>query len=217
MPKNNKDEKLRSLPHSLEAEEAVLGCMLINNTTVSKVVQLLNKSSFYSSKNGIIFETDKNLVRGLDYYCHTVFEFKTDFLGAQNTIIGGGRYDGLVKTLGGPNIPGLGWACGIDRLMMMMNEEKAKQAPIKLIIIEEKFKEYGLNLLLKLRKMNFKISYDYKFNIKKSLRQANELNIKFAIIIGENERSKGTYTIKNLNEGNQKEVDFKELSKILNS
>ena len=80
-------------------------------------------------------------MRGLDYYCHTVFEFKTDILGTQKTIIGGGRYDGLVKALGGPDIPGLGWACGIERLMMMMDEVQIKQALVKLIIIEEKFKD----------------------------------------------------------------------------
>ena len=169
------------------------------------------------SKTGIIFETDKNLVRGLDYYCHTVFEFKTEDTVSQNTIIGGGRYDGLVKVLGGPDIPGVGWACGVERLIMMMDEIKIQTALAQLIIIDEKSKEFGLNLLLKLRKKNFKISYDYKYNLKKSLGQANALKIKYAIIIGENERSKGTYTIKSLNEGNQKEVDFKELSKILNS
>ena len=169
------------------------------------------------TKTGIIFETDSNLVRGLDYYCHTVFEFKTEILGSQNTIIGGGRYDGLVKALGGPDIPGLGWACGIERLIMMMDEVKIKKPFIKLIIIKEQFKEYGLDLLLKLRKQNFIIKYDYKYNLKKSLKEANELNIKFAIIIGENETQNNVYTVKNLLSGNQKIVNYEELTNILNS
>ena len=101
--------------------------------------------------------------------------------------------------------------------MMMMNEVKAKQASIKLIIIEEKFKQYGLNLLLKLREMNIKVNYDYKYNLKKSLGQANELNIKFAIIIGDNECKKNIYTVKNLIKGDQKVVNFEELIEVLNS
>ena len=99
----------------------------------------------------------------------------------------------------------------------MMDEVQIKQALVKLIIIEEKFKEYGLNLLLKLRKMNFKVNYDYKYNLKKSLGQANKLNIKFAIIIGENEIKKNIYTVKNLLNGDQTVVNFEELTKVLNS
>ncbi len=169
------------------------------------------------SKSGIIFEIDKSLVRGLDYYCHTVFEFKNEDSVSQNTIIGGGRYDGLVKTLNGPNIPGVGWACGVERIIMMMKELKINPALAQLIIVEETSKEYGLNLLLKLRKMNFKVRYDYKYNLKKSLGQANEFKIKYAIIIGEKEKNNGFYTVKNLYEGNQIEVDFKELLTVLNS
>ena len=122
-----------------------------------------------------------------------------------------------MKTLGGPNIPGLGWACGVERLIMMMDEVKNIQTFVQLIIIEEKFKEYGLNLLSKLRKMNFKVKFDYKYNLKKSLKQANELNIKFTIIIGENENNNNIYTVKNLLNGNQEIVNFEELIKVLNS
>ena len=164
-----------------------------------------------------MFEIDKSLVRGLDYYCHTVFEFKNEDSVSQNTIIGGGRYDGLVKTLHGPDIPGVGWACGVERLIMMMNKIKINPILAQLIIIDEKSKEYGLNLLLKLRKMNFKVKYDYKYNLKKSLGHANELKIKYAIIIGENEKNNDFYTVKNLFEEDQKEVDFKELLKVLNT
>ena len=71
----------------------------------------------------ITFKENFSLVRGLDYYCHTVFEFKTDSLGSQDTIIGGGRYDGLIETLGGQNIPGVGWAGGVERIMMLMQDK----------------------------------------------------------------------------------------------
>ena len=203
--KNAKDIKINTEAPKIDKFYSISAIKVFD-----EVRNLLNKS-------GIIFETDPNLVRGLDYYCHTVFEFKTDIVGSQNTILGGGRYDGLVKALGGPNVPGVGWACGVERLMMMMEEVITEQDLIKLIITEERFKEYGLNLLLKLRKMNFKVIYDYKYNLKKSLSQANKLNIKFAIIIGENESKNNIYTVKNLLNGNQSVVNFEELTKVLNS
>ena len=74
----------------------------------------------------IAFKENFSLVRGLDYYCHTVFEFKSDSLGSQDTIIGGGRYDGLIETLGGQNIPGVGWAGGVERIMMLMQDKTNK-------------------------------------------------------------------------------------------
>ena len=83
---------------------------------------------------------DPNLVRGLDYYCHTVFEFKTNELGSQDTLIGGGRYNGLIKTLGGKDIPGVGWAGGIERIMLLMNDVPQKQEDIHLAILDPSFK-----------------------------------------------------------------------------
>ena len=141
----------------------------IENFYSSSALKIFDEVRNLLSKTGIVFETDKNLVRGLDYYCHTVFEFKTENSVSQNTVIGGGRYDGLVKTLNGPDIPGVGWACGVERLIHLMKEVKIKPAIAQLIIIDQESKEYSLNLLLKLRQMNFKICYDYKYNLKNHL------------------------------------------------
>ena len=93
------------------------------------------------------FSININLVRGLDYYCHTVFEFKTLDLGSQDTLIGGGRYDGLTKLLGGPDIPGVGWAGGIERLIMLMNNIKSLQNTIHLIIINESFRKTSKKII----------------------------------------------------------------------
>ena len=109
------------------------------------------------SKFGIPFLVDNNLVRGLDYYCHTVFEFKAEELGSQSTIIGGGRYDGLVKAIGGPDIPGVGWASGVERLMMILDKINPNPPIAQLITIDENSKEYGLKLLIDLRKLKIKI------------------------------------------------------------
>lgn len=168
-------------------------------------------------KAGIVFSIDKNLVRGLDYYCHTVFEFKSDELGNQNTLIGGGRYDGLVKNIGGPDIPGVGWASGIERLMMIHRKIEENIPIAQIIPIDQFSKEYCLDLLVNLRKLKMKIRYDYKHQIKKSLKKASESKIKFAIIVGEKEIKNNNYTLKNLFDSNQKTVSLEELKNILQS
>ena len=90
----------------------------------------------------IKYEINNNLVRGLDYYCGTVFEFKTKSLGSQDTLLGGGRYDGLIGLLGGPDIPGVGWAAGIERISMLMKEETKKNNHVHIAINDEKLKVY---------------------------------------------------------------------------
>jgi len=161
------------------------------------------------------FSIDMNLVRGLDYYCHTVFEFKTLDLGSQDTLIGGGRYDGLTKLLGGPDIPGVGWAGGIERLIMLMDDIKPLQKTIHLIIINESFKEYGLKVANQLRQKNINIHFDYKYNLKKSLSNANQLGARYAIIIGEEEVKKNLCTLKDLNKNVQEKKTIENIIKDL--
>ena len=169
------------------------------------------------SSVGITFSVNNNLVRGLDYYCHTVFEFKTSEIGSQDTIIGGGRYDGLVKTIGGPDIPGVGWASGIERIVMMLNKIDTKNPLVQVITIDEQSKSYGLNLLISLRKMKIKVRYDHRINIKKSLKHANEAKINFAIIVGESEIKNNNYTVKNLFDNTQQTLSFEELLNFFQS
>ena len=165
--------------------------------------------------SGISFVIDKTLVRGLDYYCHTVFEFKSESLGSQDTIIGGGRYDGLTKLLGGPDIPGVGWASGIERIMLLLDNIDKKNPLVQLITIDEQSKEYGLNLFISLRRLKIKTRYDHRTNVKKSLKHANEEKIKFAIIVGESEVKNNNYTLKNLFDGTQHIFSFEELLNFL--
>ncbi len=161
------------------------------------------------------FSININLVRGLDYYCHTVFEFKTLDLGSQDTLIGGGRYDGLTKLLGGPDIPGVGWAGGIERLIMLMDDIKPVQKTIHLIIINESFREYGLKVANQLRQKNINIHFDYKYNLKKSLSYANQLGARYAIIIGEEEVKKNLCTLKDLNKNIQAKKTIENIIKDL--
>ena len=177
----------------------------------NKFEEIKNLLSNYS----IEFEVNPNLVRGLDYYCHTVFEFKSNELGSQDTLIGGGRYDGLTKILGGPDIPGVGWAGGVERIMMLIEEDIKVQQKTHLIVMKEDFRSYGLNILNKLRKNNVPIFFDYKYNLKKSLSFASNVNARYAIIIGEEEVKKHSYTIKDLKKNTQKTILFDSLISFL--
>ena len=161
------------------------------------------------------FSININLVRGLDYYCHTVFEFKTLDLGSQDTLIGGGRYDGLTKLLGGPDIPGVGWAGGIERLIMLMDDIKSLQQTIHLIIINESFREYGLKIANQLRNKNINVHFDYKYNLKKSLSHANQSGARYAIIIGEEEVQNNLCILKDLNKNVQEKKTIDNIIKDL--
>ena len=179
------------------------------------------KHHFEEIKKGLEFHSIKyienhKLVRGLDYYCSTVFEFKANNLGSQDTILGGGRYDGLIKTLGGPDIPGIGWAAGIERISMLMNNIKDNSKILHIAINDEKFKNHLLKLIKNLKENNIKFYWNYKYNLKKSLQKANREKITNIIIIGENEYNNDFYTLKKLDKGNQFEIKLNDLKKYLN-
>ncbi len=154
-----------------------------------------------------IFE-DYNLVRGLDYYCNTVFEFKTNELGSQDTLIGGGRYNGLIKTLGGKDIPGVGWAGGIERIMLLMPNISNKNKDIHIAILDPGFRNHAIKIYDFLVKNNFSVCWNYKYNLKKSLSLANEKKANFIIIVGENETKNNNFSLKNLINGKQVIIDF---------
>ena len=155
---------------------------------------------------------DSTLVRGLDYYCNTVFEFKTDEIGSQDTLIGGGRYNGLIKTLGGKDLPGVGWAGGIERIMLLMDNVVNLNQYIHFAILDPEYKTHALKAYDFLIKNNYSVYWNYKFNLKKSLSIANEKNAKYVIIIGESENSNDNFSVKNLKNGNQ---EIKNLSNLL--
>ena len=154
-----------------------------------------------------IFE-DFNLVRGLDYYCHTVFEFKTNEIGSQDTLIGGGRYNGLIKTLGGKDIPGIGWAGGIERIMLLMKDVIETTEVIHLSIKDSTLKKHALKAYDYLIKNNLSVHWNYKYNLKKSLSLASEKKAKYIVIVGEEEKNNNNYVLKNLSNGDQITVNL---------
>tara|TARA_B100000287_G_scaffold379438_1_gene382564 strand:+ start:34 stop:1260 length:1227 start_codon:yes stop_codon:yes gene_type:complete len=151
---------------------------------------------------GISYEENTNLVRGLDYYNGLVFEFISDDLGAQNAILGGGRYDGLIEKLGGRNLPATGFALGIDRLADIV-KLAAPEKDLFIGCIEDESRLYAQSLGYKIRKNNTSItveSYLGNANVGKQLKKADSQGFKFAIIVGQDELKSKILKLKNLRE-----------------
>jgi len=166
---------------------------------------------------GIAYRVNPHLVRGLDYYTHSAFEFVTTRLGAQGTVLAGGRYDGLIQELGGPPTPGIGWAAGIERLMMLANEPAPSPRPVALVPLGEAAERKALVLARDLRRRGVPVELDYKGNMKRRLQRANKVNARAAVILGDNELAKGVAALKDLDKGEQKEVPLGQLAEMLAS
>jgi histidyl-tRNA synthetase len=155
------------------------------------------------------------LVRGLDYYCHTAFEFTSEALGAQNAVIAGGRFDGLVAAMGGHDVPGVGWAAGIERLSMLL--DKAPPAPrmIAVIPIGTRAEEKALGLTQELRRAGFAVDLGYGGSVTKRMKRANKINARAAVILGEDELSRNAATVRDLDSGEETEVPLAALEQRL--
>ncbi len=163
----------------------------------------------------IPYKKNPRLVRGLDYYTHTTFEFTTSELGAQGAVIAGGRYDGLIEVMGGPSTPGIGWAGGIERILMLLESTKPISSPITLIPIGDSAEKRGLQLARELRGNGLIIGMDFSGNLKKRLKRANKVGSHTAIIFGDDELNRDVVLLRNLDSGEQKDVDLAILTSIL--
>ncbi len=155
---------------------------------------------------GIDYRLNPRLVRGLDYYTHTAFEFVTTDLGAQGTVMGGGRYDGLVEMMGGPALPGVGWAAGIERLAMLIGEPPAPARPIAVVPIGQAAEPAALTLAEVLRNNNCSVDLGYTGNLARRMRRANRVNARVAVLIGEDEIARNVVALRDLDTGEQVEV-----------
>jgi histidyl-tRNA synthetase len=152
---------------------------------------------------GIAYRISPKLVRGLDYYCHTAFEFVTRDLGAQGTVMGGGRYDGLVGVMGGPETPGVGWAAGIERLAMLVAEPAGLARPIAIVPVGDGAELPSLRLAETLRCAGFVIDQGYSGNVGRRLKRANKIAARAAILLGEDELKNAAATVRDLDSGEQ--------------
>lgn len=188
-----------------------------------KSINHFNKVKEYLEAMEIPYEVNENLVRGLDYYTHTVFEIeaKVEGFGSQNVLCGGGRYDSLVSNIGGPDVCGVGFATGIERLLTALEYEdvlpkEEKSIDTYIIPMDDESKKLGIKLTNIIRMNGFKADIDeMSRNIKGNFKQADRLNAKYVIIIGEEELNTNILTIKNNNTKEEYKVKIDELIEFL--
>ena len=164
---------------------------------------------------GVVYRRNPRLVRGLDYYCHVAFEFTTDALGAQGAVLAGGRYDGLVETMGGPRTPGVGWASGIERLAMLIGESPPRSRPLAVVPVGERAERMGLQVAEELRRAGYRVDLGYRGRMKQRMKRANRLGARAAVIIGEDEMERQAATVRDLDSGAQEAVPFSDLDTFL--
>ena len=161
------------------------------------------------------YRVNPRIVRGLDYYSHTAFEFVTDRLGAQGTVMAGGRYDGLVEEMGGPATPSVGWAAGMERLGMLLTDLPAAPRPVAVIPVGEEMEAIALSTIQALRRAGIAAEIAYKGNLKRRMERANKLNARIAVILGDAEVARGVAQVKDLDGGGQQEVALAALPETL--
>lgn len=162
---------------------------------------------------GIKYTEDPTLVRGLDYYSSTVFEIVTNKLGSQGTVLGGGRYDNLLKELGDKDIPAVGFATGVERIMMLLEENYPKNTPdVYIAWLGENTSETALKIAESLRDNDIKVYIDYsEKGMKSHMKKADKLSVRYCIILGEDELNKGIVLLKDFSTREQKEVKIEEI------
>jgi histidyl-tRNA synthetase len=175
-------------------------------------------ASFYAklqdhlSRMGVPYRENPRIVRGLDYYSHTAFEFVTTALGAQGTVMAGGRYDGLIEEMGGPPTPAVGWAAGIERLSMLVAEAPLVVAPVVVIPTGDDTQAVAIDAVQSLRHAGIRAEIGYRGNLKRRMERANKQGARAAVIIGGDEAARGVAQVKNLKTGEQHEVALTELA-----
>ena len=179
-------------------------------------LELESKDNFNKVLGGLTnldipYKINHKLVRGLDYYNNTTFEYITDKLGSQSAILAGGRYDNLMKQMGGSDIPGIGWAAGIERLALLATLKQNITKKISIIPIGIENNILCMNLADALRKRNISIDMGYSGNLKKRLKQSNKVSANYAVIIGDEEVENNNAIVRNLETGSQENIELNKL------
>jgi histidyl-tRNA synthetase len=156
----------------------------------------------------IAYEVNPRMARGLDYYTRTAFEVVAEGLGAQNTVAAGGRYDGLVQDLGGPDIPGIGFAIGVERLLLIVPEEHQSRAPsVFIAALGNEPQQEAFRVGFKLNRAGMRTMMDYEGrSLKAQMRRADKFGARYVLILGEDELRSGTATLRDMEDGRQEEV-----------
>lgn len=168
----------------------------------------------YLDAAGVEYTVNPTIVRGLDYYTKTVFEFVTDFIGAQGTVCGGGRYDGLIEELGGKHLPSLGFAMGIERLLMLMDKQgieipEPSTCDLYVAVMGEKASLKSFEIIKAVRSCGLIAETDVVGRgLRAQMKYADKIGAKFSMVLGDNEIEQGKAVIKNMSSGEQTEIVF---------
>jgi histidyl-tRNA synthetase len=161
---------------------------------------------------GVSYALNPRMVRGLDYYCRTTFEWTSDQLGAQNTVAAGGRYDGLVQELGGPAIPGVGFAIGVERLTLLLRPEEASEPDgpsVYVVWVGPQARDWAFPLVYRLRRKGVSVEMDgEERSLKSQMRRADKLKAKSVLIVGDNELQKGRVVLRDMASKQQEEISL---------
>jgi len=210
------ENPLRILDSKNEMDKEIL----INAPNVLDYLNQNSKERFEKVCQGldalnINYNIEKNLVRGLDYYCHTAFEFITNELGSQGTVLAGGRYDGLSKMLGGIDVAGVGWAAGIERLALMVQSKYVSKPDVVLIGLSENINYLLLTMMNQLIKEGLKVEIIYTGNISKKFKRAHKIKASYALVLGEDEVAKRIIKLKDLASGHEELMSLSKATKIM--
>ncbi|WP_298215315.1 histidine--tRNA ligase [Acidocella sp.] len=194
---------LRIIDSKDEGDQALIsGAPLIHEHLTPEAASFYDGLKTYLTTLGVPFAENPRIVRGLDYYNHTAFEFITSALGAQGTVMAGGRYDGLVEQMGGPRVPGIGWAAGIERLAMLTPPPPAPPSPVAVIPLAAEAEAAALSLLTLLRAEGIGAETGYAGNARKRLERAAKSGAAWAVLVA----AEGI-KLRRLADGSQEDVD----------
>ena len=164
---------------------------------------------------GVAWVFDPLLVRGLDYYCHTAFEFVTNALGAQGTVLGGGRYDGLAEMLGGPRISGVGWAAGVERLAMLVGDAVPASPKVAIVTADDAAQKAAFGLTETLRDAGIDIDLPIGGSMGKKMKKADKAGIRLVVIMGSDELAKNIVLLRDLSDGSQQELPLTQRTRAI--
>jgi histidyl-tRNA synthetase len=220
----NRYEKnpLRVLDCKVEScHQAIAGFPYIFDSLCDECARHYNQVKTTLTDNGISFIHDNNLVRGLDYYTNTAFEIHLPQIGAQSAVGGGGRYNGLVKACGGPDIPGIGFALGKERLLLALDNISGKKLPevnldVFLAVLDAKYDSSAMEVLNRLRNADIRADRDYNGrSMKAQMKYADKLGAKLVALMGEDEVNRGSFTIRNMKNREQVEAESAQLITVI--
>lgn len=201
----------------LDSKEAQDRKLFENCPRMQDSMNDISKKFFEQIQNGLTklnipYIVDEKLVRGIDYYTHTVFEFITTQLGAQGTVLAGGRYDGLVQMMGGPATPGVGWAAGLERLAELIPLDLIPKSTLDVAIIpaDEAGEAWALNVAQALREKNKNCEILWNGQVGKKMKKASSMNARFAFIVGSSEADQKSVAMKNMGTGEQTNLSLYE-------